>query len=329
MKRRSEIQQRSCCRAAFTLVELLVVIAILAALAALLLPAVQKAREASRRSTCINNLKQLSLACLNYEVTHRSLPSGYVVGTGGVSSLTIAAPLSVPAMEGRPPVVFSEWFLSDNWSWHALIVSQIGQANLGVDTRSSKGEPWNLAALATPVPTFRCPSMSASGTRIFATLSPTAQADFAFSNYRCVSGTNLDAVSPLGSLAKDGVMYRNSVIASRDIRDGTSSTAMLIESTLGLWGDGHSAGTRAPDDNSDGVCDWGTDGLSPSSSASTFNSFHTVPGNQLEMSAGSWHADTVGCALADGSCRSLSKTISFDILQAMFTRSGYERVTIP
>jgi len=295
---RSMIRQSSSTRAAFTLIELLVTIAIIAALAALLLPAVQNAREASRRTSCINNLKQLSLACLNYESTHRTLPSGYVIGTGGISSLTIAPPLSVPTQAGRPDA-------------------------------SSKGETWNLAALATPVPTFVCPSMSASGTRVFATLTPTTQAEFAFTNYRCVSGTNLAAASPLGGLATNGVMYHDSVIALRDVRDGESSTAMLIESTFGLWGDGNSAGTRAADDNSDGVCDWGSDGLVPTSSPATFNSFHTVPGSQLEMSAGSWHADTVNCALVDGSCRSVSKTISFAILQGMFTRSGSERITIP
>jgi hypothetical protein len=170
-----------------------------------------------------------------------------------------------------------------------LIVSQISQSNLGIDTRASKGEVRNLDALATVVPTFVCPSMSVSDMRVFSTLTPTTQSDFAFSNYRCVSGTNLNAASPFGGLATNAAMYQDSVIALRDVREGESSTAMLSESTFEIWGDGNSTGTRTAKHNSDGVCNWGIDRLAPSSGSATFNSFRTMPGSQLAMSAGSWH----------------------------------------
>src|SRR5687767_6993146 len=123
---------RRCERQAFTLVELLVVIAIIGVLVALLLPAVQAAREASRRMQCSNNLKQIALALHNYHDVHKTFPPAYI-----------------PDADGKPM-----------HSWRVLILPYIEQQPLF--TQYDFNEPWNgpnnsrLANISIPV--YHCPS---------------------------------------------------------------------------------------------------------------------------------------------------------------------------
>jgi prepilin-type N-terminal cleavage/methylation domain-containing protein/prepilin-type processing-associated H-X9-DG protein len=122
-------------RRAFTLVELLVVIAIIGILIALLLPAVQAAREAARRSQCTNNLKQLGLGCLTYESTKKSMPPGHLTSSG-----------------------CSNTALMENWALDILpfIESQIVW-NL-YDFHKTNYDTANQQAEQQFVPTFNCPS---------------------------------------------------------------------------------------------------------------------------------------------------------------------------
>ena len=313
----------------FSLVELLVVLAVILLLAALIIPAVQRAREASRRTLCINNLKQLTLACLEYESTHNCLPPGYIAGTDGVTTVTISPTLKLPVWpDASMSPEFDEWYLSDNWSWHAIILPQLGDPGTGVNTSDSKGTRSNVTGLAVARATFRCPDMGDTS-EVFADVGGGSRIMLQFCSYRGNSGTGIKASESLDGVVDNGVMFRDSQIKMRDIRDGESNTLFLTESQLGLWGDGNSAVTRAADDDENGKPDWGPDGRLPSASPSPFDAhFHDV-GNNFEFSAGSWHANTVSCSMMDGRAQGLAKTIDFEVLKAISTRAGDERANLP
>jgi len=335
--RASEPPARECAdapgnaRAGFTLVELLVAITIIAILAALLLPAVQRARESARRSQCLNNLRQLTVASFSYESTHRSLPAGYLAGSGGLTSVTITPPLTMPVWPASGTVaapVFNEWYVSDNWSWQALILPQLGFGHLGVSTTQSRGAPGNLSALGMRIDPLVCPSLARGTSTVVADLGGGVFITFEVTSYRGMSGTD-PASGPPGGQATNGIFYRNSGTRPADIRDGETNTILLIEAGFGLWGDGSSACTRVADSDHNGVPDWGPDGSMPSSRPSAFDAFQLNTGVSLDLSPGSWHGDVLNYALADGSCRAMSKTIDFAVLKAMSTRNGGERVPVP
>jgi prepilin-type N-terminal cleavage/methylation domain-containing protein len=147
-------------RAAFTLVELLVVIAIIGILVALLLPAVQAAREAARRSQCTNNLKQITLAILNYESTHKQFPAA-TVGCDGLSS---GQCVGMPVEERSAASVFVMIlpFIEQQTMWDQL---DIKNGNIWT-TDGGYNTPWTTkaaktAVVQTPIATYRCPSTQA------------------------------------------------------------------------------------------------------------------------------------------------------------------------
>ncbi len=210
----------------FTLVELLVVIAIIGILIALLLPAVQAAREAARRITCANNLKQIGIALHVYHDATRHFPAGWT----GYNPSTGAHLVNGPT----------------GWGWASSILAHMENAALSEDMLhegaiiGNNAAPYNnTTARETALPGFRCPSDKGKST------STIAGVEIATSNYVGVFGgwdpNNTDTTrrntlyaevqitTPNHQAKGNGTFYHNSHVSIRDMSDGTTNTLVVGE----------------------------------------------------------------------------------------------------
>ncbi len=194
----------------FTLVELLVVVAIIGALVALLLPAVQAARESSRRSQCANNLRQQGLALIGFEGEHRTLPAGCLGCLGD-------------------PKRFN--------SWNSQLLPWLEQATLRkqLDFAVPSYLAPNIVVAGLAVDVFLCPSTLEQGTTSVTGLWKKG----AFTDYGGiygVEGVGRDSLEESNQqtleLASLGVMVYDDATAYRDVVDGLSQTAAIAELTL-------------------------------------------------------------------------------------------------
>tara|TARA_R110002095_G_scaffold216075_1_gene211992 strand:- start:857 stop:1846 length:990 start_codon:yes stop_codon:yes gene_type:complete len=314
-------------RAGFTLIELLVVMAIIAILAALLLPAIQRAREAARRTQCINNLKQISLAAHNYASSFRSFPSGWVeampVDTDGAQtagpnnanvsfSEKILIPVDAVNGNGVPVSTYTltEWEVSPWWGWQALLLGEMNQANVNVDFESNKFSDDSKAASKVMIESYVCPSASVPSNR---------PSGLGYSFYRGVGGalTGYSSLSPFSANYQGGIFGPNSGTKFRDVPDGESNTLLFGESAFGFWADSHSAlaGSVVTSDGS-----------------SNFHNGKNFDGppyvNQpIHLTFGSWHDDVIHFALADGSARPMAKNIDYNLFRQLCIRNDGERMS--
>ena len=320
----------------FTLVELLVVIAIIGTLVGLLLPAIQAARESARSSQCKNNMRQLSLAVLNYESSTKHLPPGAEVD------------LDV-----------TETGNNGSWGVHGRILPYLEQANLYAKVDLSKAWDFQEAIDGLKVPIFGCPTDYRSDElrdpgKGKVRLYPTT---YGF-NY----GTWF-VFDPRTNSGGDGAFYPNSYMRMARLSDGASNTLMAAE--VKAWQpytrNGGPPSTDIPSNTEEakaivasgaqfkntGHTEWPdgrvhhtgmTTTLTPNSQVdyvkdgqpydADYNSWQEGKNGREGQSSyaivtsRSYHADGVHVALADGSCHRVSDAIDLEIWRALGSRES-------
>jgi len=314
-------------RRGFTLVELLVVIAIIGILIALLLPAVQAAREAARRMQCSNNLKQLGLGLLNYEAQNRVFPPTEIHGGTWMTNYRnpYGGKYGLPAQPPPNPLQHCDWEGSVGM-WCNLIFPFIEQQaaydKLDFEIIPQYNSPDNMDVMQMIFPVLLCPSDPYRGL----TTNWGGPRKARIMHYYAVQGSNegsriqhsdqTPGTSTYGHCNRhDGMFYNDSETRMGDIRDGSSNTAMLCE----VWGRKYPNHQTIAGDPRGGESSRGMNlhtavyfGYTPNSN------------RQRPWRANSFHAGGVNMVFADGSVHFVTDTIDLYTFRALATIAGGE-----
>ena len=347
-------------RRGFTLIELLVVIAIIGVLIALLLPAVQAAREAARRSQCSNNLKQIGLAIFNYESSTGSFPPG------SLTRSQMDRPTPCNNNQAHSMFSFILPYMEQGTIGNAINFSLPAWGVPGNQSVTTSGITGNFGydqatAFTTKVATYLCPS-----DQYTRQTNPTIQSVFAAggdnpysaSSYAGVCGTiesqyygyygyDLSNCETWGQLAPNGIFGKNYAYRVADILDGTSNTLMVGETSrfvnepsskfnfwnrgAGAFGDDVGSGIRiqvvaytVPKLNAKQT------GISPAWLTDPFNwwnlSLYPQAANEGSFGFRSLHPGGANFLVGDGTVKFVKQTLNPQVYQALGTKSGGELI---
>jgi prepilin-type N-terminal cleavage/methylation domain-containing protein/prepilin-type processing-associated H-X9-DG protein len=290
-------------RKAFTLIELLVVIAIIAILIALLVPAVQKVREAAARLQCENNLKQIALAAHGYHGTYKRFPPGANFPNAGNGW---PQPPDTANYYGLFVALFS--YLDQDSLYHQLVLNVTNPQNVNCNGPASLG--------ATVLPVLKCPAEAFAPT---GNVGQSGNLYFGLNNYGGCSGTSATATTR-SSMLCDGIFFMNSIVTMNQVTDGTSNTLFFGE---------RSRQNLPPTSSSQALGGWAWLNIFAQED-NTMNTSEPIEGTQSHdlNQFGSQHSggSIANFAFGDGSVRTMSKTINIIVLQRLATRAGGESV---